>query len=435
MKVDFYDSDDGCEEDKVDSDHLEAGVLVSDRYTPTDIIMDTIVEVSEENDTTEELDESGDKNKISNKTAEIKKNESVPEGETPHFTIEIKKKDLEPESTHETAEIKPKKRISGPVTLDITDDFNLDSPPSQKNENFILKETEKDKNSSRTKLEKTQLYIPNPNQDIISADDGLDKKKQESGYKSSSLESVQSLRKSPETDLNYFDFPEIETFEKKNVIWDKQQENKRLNSFDMVKAEIIGTDKNRLKTVNTTKTADPVSDFANPNKVHGFTNFNTLPEIRVKTDDSSSSDEGIGIQDSHSPKTTEEIQNTLNLQKERNKETRSSKEPGRRYVKNEVKVTKQKTKSLPRAHSPSSATRPKPKLPESLVITTEPLQPDDGEQRCETPGHSVKMMAQFWEKFRREVEEERNKTSPTIRSDIFILIKGLPPEIILLHQN
>ena len=355
--------------------------------------MDTIVEVSEENDTTEELEDAAGKDSKKQSKGDADK-------------IEILEK-------------KPKKRVSGPVSLDITDDFSLNSPTlSETNENFTFKENHGQGQNVKvgTKLEETKLYIPNPS--TTRSQGGGD-----SDYKSSSLESIQSLKKSSTSnDSNYFDFPEIETFEKRDVIWDRQS-NKGSSPFDLVKADIVNNDKRRLKTVPAKKGGP-----AENSDLKSFGPKFDKPELSVKVDEGSSSDEGIGIIDGHSPKTTEEIQNTLNLQKEKNKSTRRSTEaakractdPGRMYIKNEMKVTKQKPKTLPnirtRTDSPALSPRPyKPRTPEINILPNENIAQDTGDTRCETPGHSVKMMAQFWEDFRKQVEEERSKTSPSIR--------------------
>ena len=127
-------------------------------------------------------------------------------------------------------------------------------------------------------------------------------------------------------------------------------------------------------------------------------------------DEGSSSDEGIGIQDSLKT-TEEEIQNKLNAKRESKiygKDLTLKKETvlsDRIYTKNEPKISKNggKPNNL-KINIKQNVTE---KMDQSPVYYT-------AEPKLEVSGYSVKTMARFWEEYRKQVQEEEERLANSV---------------------
>ena len=127
-------------------------------------------------------------------------------------------------------------------------------------------------------------------------------------------------------------------------------------------------------------------------------------------DEGSSSDEGIGIQDSLKT-TEEEIQNKLNAKRESKiygKDLTLKKEivsSDRIYTKNEPKISKKggKPNNL-KINIKQNVTEKRDQSP--VYYTTEPM--------LEVSGYSVKTMARFWEEYRKQVQEEEERLANSV---------------------
>ena len=127
-------------------------------------------------------------------------------------------------------------------------------------------------------------------------------------------------------------------------------------------------------------------------------------------DEGSSSDEGIGIQDSLKT-TEEEIQNKLNAKRESKiygKDLTLKKETvlsDRIYTKNEPKISKKvgKPNNL-KINIKQNVTENMDQSP--VYYTAEP--------KLEVSGYSVKTMARFWEEYRKQVQEEEERLANSV---------------------